>query len=67
MSNCFGSFINRITSLFTYSIFTVSIFCEMAEKERIEKILQTKKKLIARIASKLTSRIRRIENDRLSR
>ena len=39
----------------------------IAEKERIEKILQTKKKLIARIASKLTSRIRKIENDRLSR
>jgi hypothetical protein len=36
------------------------------EKERIEKMLQTRKALINRLAMKLTSRVRKIENDRLS-
>lgn len=36
------------------------------EKERIEKMLQKRKALINRLAMKLTSRVRKIENNRLS-
>jgi hypothetical protein len=41
------------------------ISLSIGEKERIEKIIQRRKKVIARIAMKLTSRIRKIENDRM--
>jgi len=37
----------------------------VGEKERLEKIIQRRKKIVDRIAMKLTSRIRKIENDRL--
>jgi hypothetical protein len=37
-----------------------------AEKERIEKIIQRRKTVINRLAMKLTSRVRKIENDRLA-
>ena len=37
-----------------------------SEKERIEKMLQKRKALINRLAMKLTSRVRKIENNRLS-
>jgi nicotinic acid mononucleotide adenylyltransferase len=38
----------------------------IGEKERVEKALSTKKVLINRLAMKLVSRVRKIENDRLS-
>lgn len=38
----------------------------VSEKERIERLIEKKKKLISRMAMKLTSKIRKIENDRLS-
>ena len=38
----------------------------VGEKERIEKIIQRKKALVNRLAMKLTSKVRKIENDRLS-
>jgi hypothetical protein len=37
-----------------------------AEKERIEKIIQRRKTVINRLAMRLTSRVRKIENDRLA-
>lgn len=38
----------------------------IGEKERLEKIIHRKKALVNRLAMKLTSRVRKIENDRLS-
>lgn len=38
----------------------------VSEKERLEKIIQRRKKVVTRIAMKLTSKIRKIENDRLA-
>lgn len=38
----------------------------IGEKERIEKAIQRRKALVNRLAMKMTSRVRKIENDRLS-
>ena len=38
----------------------------IGEKERIEKAIQSRKALVNRLAMKMTSRVRKIENDRLS-
>lgn len=38
----------------------------IGEKERIEKAIQNRKALVNRLALKMTSRVRKIENDRLS-
>ena len=38
----------------------------VGEKERIEKIISKRKTVINRLAMRLTSRVRKIENDRLS-
>ena len=39
----------------------------IGEKERLEKIVQKRKKVLDRISMKLVARVRKVENDRLSR
>ena len=39
----------------------------VGEKERLERIVQRRKKVVNRIAMKLAARVRKVENDRLSR
>jgi hypothetical protein len=38
----------------------------IGEKERIERVIQKRKAVVNRLAMKLVSRVKKIENDRLS-